>query len=110
MATKRRMNDPDLIQAFYEDIKSQQQEPFKEGSIGWWLNKLPEEYREKAIHNMRTLSPNPDNCCYYSIDDVTDNVNSISDALNEFEWSETPEGHEYWEEIYPSFRDEGYLI
>lgn len=54
-----------------------------------WLEELPEPYRNKALHNMK----HPNKCI----------VTNIKDAImGAFVWSESKEGHDYWDNLYSS--------
>jgi hypothetical protein len=61
--------------------------------ISEWLNELPEPYRTQAIANQEWQD--------YE-------VNRLSGAIaNAFSWHDSPQGHEYWHELYDSkLRDE----
>jgi hypothetical protein len=78
------MNEAQLLQAFYDDIK----EPdYPEKSVGWWFNTgLQEPYRSQAIRNTK--------------DELLDTIRiSLGTALNGFNWQGSPEGYEYWYKV-----------
>ena len=56
------------------------------------LNYLEPEYREKALRNAQN----------YGV--LHSQVRFISDAINSFGWSSSPESHSYWENIYEKYR------
>jgi hypothetical protein len=56
------------------------------------LNYLEPEYREKALRNAEN----------YGV--LHSQVHAISDAINSFSWSSTPEGPYYWESLYEKYR------
>lgn len=56
------------------------------------LNYLEPEYKEKALRNAANYGA------------LNLEVPSISDAINSFGWSSTPEGHSYWESLCEKYR------
>ena len=56
------------------------------------LNYLEPEYREKALRNAEN----------HGVLHV--HFYAISDAVNSFGWSSTPEGHLYWESLFEKYR------
>lgn len=59
-----------------------------------WLQELPEDIKEKALLNYSTEDPSKED----------DNYDLMSEALFcAFVWSGTPEGHDFWENLYHSY-------
>lgn len=57
-------------------------------TIRAWFEELPDDIKEKAFKNTKKH-------------DLSGKSNSLSNALGaSFRWSETPEGYDYWENIY----------
>jgi hypothetical protein len=60
-------------------------------TIRQWLETLPEPYRSAAIRNAENDVPTT----------IEEQCDSLSEALsNSAYWSKTPEGHDYWGELY----------
>ena len=58
-----------------------------------WYNLLRSPYKEQAIINAREGgSSNSIASC-------------LEEAINQFCWDDTPEGHEYWHDIYESLKE-----
>jgi hypothetical protein len=69
-------------------------------TIKEWYQLLPQAIRQKAEFNCITQ---------LGVDKYeTINVSSLSDAVNFFVWSDTPEGSEYWRTIKESCRNNQY--
>lgn len=64
----------------------------KKKPVKFWLNKMEEPERSKALNNVKEFSNQQ-------------LEKSISNALcGAFYWKETPEGEEYWFEIYEKYK------
>lgn len=63
--------------------------------LDWYLM-LKEPYQSKAVRNLN------------SRDRETRKATSLHDAVNQFTWAESPEGHDYWKKIRESIRVTGY--
>lgn len=62
------------------------------------LEKLPDVFKEKALRNMKECEKRMD--MSFSICEV----NNISDAISAaFVWHYTPEGQNYWQDVYSHF-------
>ncbi len=62
-----------------------------ENSIEWWLYKLPEDIRNRALKNLRDSSWKKSLTI----------ANSLSDAIDKaFDWSLSPEKHAYWSKLF----------
>lgn len=60
-------------------------------TIPEWLDKLPDDYKEKAIKNYQYDNAEHDNS----------KLTLQSDALKSaFAWRKSPEGYNYWQNIY----------
>lgn len=58
-------------------------------TIGYWIKRMPEEYRDKAMNN--TLNE-------YGQKGLKDKRESMADALlTAFTWMGSPEGSDYWD-------------
>jgi hypothetical protein len=59
-----------------------------------WLNELPQEIKEKALANTSSAVADTDEP-------------SLSEAIAaSFSWGNSPEGHDYWSDIYKSLEKE----
>jgi hypothetical protein len=58
-----------------------------------WLNELPEPYNELAIANVLSEGRGLDR-----------EINSITSAINVFQWSSSPQGQNFWERIIDYYR------
>lgn len=56
------------------------------------LNYLEPEYREKALRNAENQEV------------LHSQARFISEAINSFGWSSSPESHLYWESLYEKYR------
>lgn len=55
-----------------------------------WLSTLPEGLREQALENRDR-----------SFGDYSDNPEDLADAImHAFQWSDTPDGHDFWSRIH----------
>jgi len=93
------MNESEIINAFYEDIQSQQEPefPYPSNTIGWWFDKLPSQIRDQACYNMsssKRVRRDLRSPCY-----------SLQYAIDSFSWSSTKEGPQYWIDIFKKARD-----
>jgi hypothetical protein len=62
-----------------------------EKTVKEWLNELPEPYRSQAIENCDKECP----------EEFERRVGDAQSALcNSFTWDESPQGADYWVEIY----------
>ena len=64
-----------------------------EKTIEEWLSELPDGYRERAMENRKKF-PYKGNTTATSLDDA---------ILNGFWWGETPEKHNFWQQVYDYF-------
>ena len=61
--------------------------------VEYWLNLLPDKYRKKALYNYKNTKKNHENIY----------VDSMHEAINSFVWSETKEGHDFWDAAETKF-------
>ena len=68
-----------------------------------WFNELPEPYRTQALENVRSGS-----CRHYGHDaeDTTMYVSIASAITSTMHWERTPQGHQYWNDIYDKYLEE----
>jgi hypothetical protein len=67
-----------------------------------WFNELPEPYRTQALENARS-----GRCSHSNEYDESDTFISMAQAITmTMRWSHTPQGHEYWNELYDKYTEE----
>jgi hypothetical protein len=67
-----------------------------------WFNELPEPYRTQALENVRGGG-----CAHSSRYDESEMFVSMAQAITStIHWSATPQGHEYWNELYDRYTEQ----
>jgi hypothetical protein len=67
-----------------------------------WFNELPEPYRTQALENVRS-----GRCEHSHRYEETDTFISMAEAITmTMHWSATPQGHEYWNELYDRYSEQ----
>ena len=67
-----------------------------------WFNELPEPYRTQALENVRG-----GNCRHSRDIEESEMFVSMAQAITStMHWSATPQGHEYWNELYDRYTEQ----
>lgn len=67
-----------------------------------WFNELPEPYRTQALENVRSGV-----CAHSSRYSESEMFVSMAQAITStMHWSATPQGHEYWNELYDRYTEQ----
>ena len=89
------MNETELLQAFYEDIKEPEC-PYPEDTIGSKLWILEEPHRSKAIQN--TIEAHGSEHLQQPTKDPTKDILDYYDKS--FSWGRSSEGLDYWMRVW----------